>query len=184
MSRRTEIYVLVALLVALAASGYYYFGEPGTAAGRPGIFTADTAFQPLDVQEPQLRLDLLARVRKLEYSGSHRNIFVAMPPPPPQPGGAAAKPERPFVGPRPPPPPPPLVVPAEFFGYASQPHGPRRVAFFTSGDDVLVVAEGDTFLGRFRLDRIGNDFADVEEISSGRHANVPMVQPPPETSEP
>jgi hypothetical protein len=175
MSRRIEIYVLVGLLVALAAAGYYYVSGPSTSAGRPSGFTADANFQPLDIQEPQLRLDLLARVRELQYSGSHRNIFVVAPPPPPP--AAVAKP-----GPTVPPPPPPLVVPAEFFGYASQPHGPRRVAFFTSGDDVLVVAEGDTFLGRFRLNRIGNDSADVEEISSGRHTSMPMVQPPPETA--
>ena len=41
-------------------------------------------------------------------------------------------------------------------------------------------AEGDTFLNRFRLVHIGNDSADVEEISTGRHATVQMVQPPPE----
>ena len=55
---------------------------------------------------------------------------------------------------------------------------PKRVAFFLNGDDVLVVQEGSVFMGRFRLDKIGNDSADVEEVSSGRHATVPMVQPP------
>jgi hypothetical protein len=55
---------------------------------------------------------------------------------------------------------------------------PRRLAFFLNGDDVIVVQEGSVFLSRFRLDKIGNDSADVEEISSGRHATVPMVQPP------
>jgi len=121
-------------------------------------------------------LDLLKKLQKLEYSGSHRNIFVAAPPPPPKPPGGETKPT--FVGPMPLPPPPPPQVPAEFFGYASQPRTGRRVGFFTSGDDILVVAEGATFLGRFRLVRIGNESADVEEISSGRHVMVPMVQPP------
>jgi len=45
---------------------------------------------------------------------------------------------------------------------------PRRLAFFLNGDDVIVVQEGSVFLSRFRLDKIGNDSADVEEISSGR----------------
>ena len=53
----------------------------------------------------------------------------------------------------------------------------KRLAFFLDGDDVLVVEEGSVFLNRFRLDKIGNDSADVEEISSGRHATVQMVQP-------
>jgi hypothetical protein len=47
-----------------------------------------------------------------------------------------------------------------------------------SGEDVIVVAEGDTFLNRFRLVRIGNDSADVEEIATGRDANVALEQLP------
>ena len=53
----------------------------------------------------------------------------------------------------------------------------KRVAFFLNGDEVLVVEEGSVFLDRYRLDKIGNDSADVEETSSGRHATVQMVQP-------
>ena len=134
-----------------------------------GVLASDSKFQPLDVQEPRLHTELLERIRKLEYSGTHRNIFVAAPPPPRTGRGAAWRrslSER-FVGPQLPPPPPPLQVPAEFFGYATRPVSGKRVAFFTSGDDVLVVPEGDTFLGRFRLIHIGNDSADVEEIATG-----------------
>ena len=53
----------------------------------------------------------------------------------------------------------------------------KRVAFFLQGDDVLVVEEGSVFMSRYRLDKINNDSADVEETSSGRHATVPMTQP-------
>jgi hypothetical protein len=165
-------------MLLVAYSGYYYFSSRTQVAGLPGVFAADTKFQPLDVQEPRLHLDLLDKIRKTEYSGSHRNIFSAAPPPAEQPKTEAST----FVGPRPAPPPPPVQVPGEFFGYAWRPHSEKRVAFFTSGDDVLVVHEGDTFLGGFRLDRIGNDSADVEEISSGRHATVPLVQPPDQSS--
>jgi hypothetical protein len=41
-----------------------------------------------------------------------------------------------------------------------------------------VFAEGDKFLNTFRLIHIGNESADVEEISSGRHATVQLVEPP------
>ena len=156
--------------------------EAGARLGLSGVLAADSKFEPLDVQEPSLRLDQLDRLRKLEYSGSHRNIFVAGAPPLPKPGGEAAADARPFIGPKLPPPPPPLQIPAEFFGYASQPTSGKRVAFFTSGDDVLVVAEGDKFLNSFRLIHIGNESADVEEISSGRHATVQLVQPPDQGS--
>ncbi len=177
MSRRIQSYVLAGLLVILAI--VLLRSRHSEVASIPGVFAADAQYQPLDVQEPQLRVDLLQKIRKLEYAGVHRNIFLAAPPPLPVPAGQkAAKAAEVFVGPRLPPPPPPLQVPAEFFGYASERESGRRLAFFTSGDDVLVVAEGDTFLNRFRLIHIGNDSADVEEISSGRHAMIPMVQPP------
>jgi hypothetical protein len=178
--RRTEIYLLVGLGLVLAAVLYSSLRSPES--GGPGVFAENSSFRPLDVQEPQLHLDRLDKLRHLEYTGNHRNIFLAVPPPVALPAGqqALAKPPAPFVGPKVPPPPPPVQVPAEFFGYATRGASGRRVAFFTSGDDVLVVAEGDTFLGRFRLVHIGNDNADIEEIASGRHATVPMVQPPAE----
>jgi len=178
MTRRTEMYVFAGLIVVLIGALYYFFSSRSDGNGMPGVIAADTKFQPLDVQEPALRMDLLEKIRKLEYSGSHRNIFVAAPPPPPKPLAPTGPSAAAFIGPKPPAPPGPLQVPAEFFGYASQVHGGRKVAFFTSGDDVLVVGEGETFLGRFRLDHIGNESADVEEISTGQHATVELVQPP------
>jgi hypothetical protein len=178
MSERTKVYALAALLVVLVVVAYFYVFDRTTVPGLPGVLAADTKFEPLDVHEPSLRLDELDRLRKLEYAGSHRNIFVAGLPPVPKPVGQALADTRPFVGPKLPPPPPPLQIPAEFFGYASQPHTGKRVAFFTSNDDVLVVAEGDKFLNIYRLVHIGNESADVEEISTGRHATVPLVEPP------
>lgn len=180
MRGRRELYILGALLLALVGAGYYFFAGHDSGTGLPGVFAEDKKFEPLDIREPGLRMDLLERIQKLQYEGSHRNIFVTAPiPPPVKQGAAVAEAPHPFVGPQVPPPPPPVQVPAEFFGFAAPTNGGRRVAFFTSGEDVLVVAEGDTFLGRFRLDRINNDNADVEEVSSGRHATVPLVQPPP-----
>jgi hypothetical protein len=177
MSRRNEIYLLLVLLVVLGGALYYFEGR-NPSDSTPRVVAADTKFQPLDVEEPQLRVDLLAKLQKLEYTGSHRNIFLAEAPPPPP---TQAQPQQPavrFVGPRQPPPPPPVQVPGELFGYALEPATGHRVAFFTEGDDVLVVAEGATFLGRFRLVHVTDASADVEEISDGRHAVVPMAQPP------
>lgn len=173
MSKRNEIYVLVGLLLVAAVA---YFLSRSDTPGVKGVQAADTKFHPLSVDEPQLRLDLLEKIKKLEYSGSHRNIFTFGPPPPPPKTAAQIAQER-FrkQGPEPPPPPPPVSVPAQLFGYASMPDSGKRVAFFLDGDDVLVVEEGSVFLNRFRLDKIGNDSADVEEISSGRHATVQMV---------
>jgi hypothetical protein len=177
MSRRTQIWILVALAVVLVA---VYLANRTQMPGLQGVLASDGKFQPLNVDEPQLRLDLLEKLQKLQYPpGSHRNIFsaVALPVEPTPAERARLEHQYPTV-PHPPPP-PPVEVPAQFFGYASMPSSPRRLAFFLNGDDVLVVQEGSVFLTRFRLDKIGNDSADVEEVSSGRHATVQMVQPPP-----
>jgi hypothetical protein len=85
--------------------------------------------------------------------------------------------EHKTYGPQVAPPPPPVSVPATLFGFASMPRNGKRVAFFLEGEDVLVVNEGAVFLNRFRLDKIGNDSADVEEISSQRHVTVQMTAP-------
>jgi hypothetical protein len=176
VKRRVEI---VALAVLLVVAGGIYLSSRSSGTGLPGITAADEKFQPLSVREPQLRLDEVAQLQKLDYKGTHRNIFVATPPPPePTPAdlaAAAAKSHVPY-GPPLPPPDPPLVVPAQFFGYAFSKSG-RRVAFFTSGDDVLVVPEGDTFMNRYRVAKIGTDSVDVDEVSSGKHARMPMLQP-------
>ena len=183
MPQRAQIYVLTGLLVLLAGSLYFAFFSGHTQApGVQGVPVANMKFVPLDVQEPELRIAQLQKLRKLEYSGAHRNIFIAAAPPPPPQTAAQIAAQRPFVGPRLPPPPPPLQIPAEYFGFSSEPRTGKRVAFFTSGEDVLVVPEGDTFLNRFRLVHIGNDSADVEETASGRHATVPMVKPPDQNS--
>ena len=177
MSRRTQIWILVVLLGVLAA---VYLANRSQMPGLQGVLASDSKFQPLNVDEPQLRLDLLAKLQKLQYPpGPHRNIFSAVALPVVPTAAEIAKANHHYPGVDRPPPPPPVEVPAQFFGYASMPSSPRRLAFFLNGDDVLVVQEGSVFLTRFRLDKIGNDSADVEEISSGRHATVQMVQPPP-----
>jgi hypothetical protein len=175
MSQRTRVSLLLAVLLALAGALFHgHNDEPS----QPSVLSADTRFQPLTVKEPELRIDLLEQLQKAEYTGSRRNIFLAEAAPAPiDATKALVVAPPPFVGPHPPPPPPPVQVPAEFFGYETVASG-KRVAFFKNGDDVLVVAEGDKFLNLYRLVRIGNDSADVVEISSDRHAAVPLVQPP------
>src|ERR1700683_3012880 len=178
MSRRTQIGALLGLVILLVVG---YIPNRPKMPGLQGVLASASSFQPLNVDEPELRLDLLAKLQKLDYpAGAHRDIFsaVALPPrltPAQQAEADRQKHQYPTV--QHPPPPPPVEVPAQFFGYASMRSSPHRLAFFLNGDEVLVVQEGSVFLGRFRLDKIGNDSADVEEVSSGRHASVPMVAP-------
>ena len=178
MSKRTQTYVLGALLVILLYFVYSFVFSKDASSGLQGVLASDAKFQPINVDEPYLRVDLLEKLKKDDYAGAHRNIFAFGPPPPPP--LTAAEIERrdhKIYGPQPPPPPPPVNVGATLFGFAAMPQSGKRVAFFLDGDDVLVVTEGAVFLNRFRLDKIGNDSADVEEISSQRHVTVQMVAP-------
>ena len=177
--KRIKQYVLGGLIVVLLAVAYYYWRGPGISVSP--VIAADVKFEPLDVQEPHLRLDLLENLQKLEYTGTHRNIFSAIPPPVAPTAAEKAREERSFVGPRPLPPPPPFQPPVQFFGTATMTRSGKKVAFFTSGDDVLVVEEGSVFLNLYRLVEIGNDTALIQEISSGRETTISMVQP--DTSE-
>jgi len=83
---------------------------------------------------------------------------------------------RKFVGPVPLPPPPPPTLPPnmKFFGYGTVPNGTSRRAFLADGDDVYIVAEGDTLLGRYRIVRVNNSNLEFEEISSGRRNTVSL----------
>ena len=87
MSRRTQIYVLVGLLVC--ARGAAVFHDYRGQSRRAPAWSPPMASSSLSMfASRELRLDLLAKLQKLEYSGTHRNIFVAAPPPPPQPAQA------------------------------------------------------------------------------------------------
>ncbi len=60
----------------------------------------------------------------------------------------------------------------KFFGYGTMPNGTSRRAFLTDGDEVYIVGEGDTLLGKFRVMKIGNANLDFEEIASGRRGST------------
>jgi len=80
----------------------------------------------------------------------------------------------------PPPPPPPPVIPPnlKFFGYGTVPNGTSRRAFFSDGDEVYIIAEGETLLGKYRIIKINNNNLEFEEVSSGRRNTTPLVEEP------
>jgi hypothetical protein len=178
MTRRTQLVIFGVLLAVLAATLFnVYRTRYSSAEDTPQPVTLDAKFTPLGVDNPALRLDILKRFLELEYKGVHRNIFSATPPPPPTP-----PPSREVtVAPAPPPGPPPLAVDAKYFGYVSDFGGNHRRAFFATNnnEDVIIAGEGDTFLGRFRVVRLTNTTADVEEVSSGRRATLTLEEPSP-----
>src|SRR5579863_448750 len=179
MTRRTQFIVLVVLLAVLAATAvnFYRARYSSPEEALPPI-SPDARFTPLGVDNPALRLDILKRFLALEYKGVHRSIFSAALPPPPAP---PPSPQPVNVVPIQPAGPPPLTVDAKYFGYVSDFCGNHPRAFFStsSGEDIIIAGEGDTFLGRFRVVHLTNTTADVEEVSTGRRATLTLEEPSP-----
>src|SRR5439155_34978 len=129
----------------------------------------------LSVENPSLHTAPVERARKTEYKSSGRNIFSRELPPPPQ----APRPKVPV-----PIPPVPQVIeppkvsplPVKFFGFGTIPNGTARVAFFSDGEDVYVVGEGELLLNRFRIIRIGNSNVEYEEVSNGLRGTAPLEE--------
>lgn len=171
MKQKHQIGVFLGLVVIAAVVWF------GSYRGRPvvgGLYLKDEfAF---NIENPQIRLDQIERARKTEYKSSGRNPFSPIQALPPHVAHLDKKPER--IGPDPPPPPPPLTLPSnvKFYGFGTVPNGTSRLAFFTDGEQVYVVAEGEVLLKRFRILRIGNASVEFEEISSGRTATAPLEE--------
>jgi hypothetical protein len=178
MTRQTQFIILGVLLAVLAVSSIYLYRTNYSAQGdTPQPVSQDARFTPLPVDNPALRLDILKRFLALEYKGVHRSIFSATLPPPPAPPPS----KQVNVAPAIPSGPPPLTVDAKYFGYVSDYGGSHRRAFFatTNNEDVIIAGEGDTFMGRFRVVRLTNTTADVEEVSSGRRTTLTLEEPSP-----
>jgi len=178
MSSGRQNTTLGVLLVVLAGAGYYvYEARFASQEGAPPPVAVDARFSPLNVDNPALRLDILQRFLALEYKGVHRSIFSASLPPPPAPPPT----KQVVVDPGPPPGPPPLVVDAKYFGYVSDYSGSHRRAFFATNnnDDVVIAGEGDTLMGRFRVVRLTNTTAEMEEVSSGRRTTLTLEESSP-----
>lgn len=173
MSNRVKLILLAVLLAIFAVVLYLNWGR---APQLLGIQASDARFMPLDVDSPALKGYLLQRIRDFKYSGRHDNIFVYRAPRQPAPVVPVRDPN---LSPEPPPGPPPLVLPYRFFGYVMNlPSGNRR-GFFQNGEDIFIAAEGETLQNRFRVLRITNNSAEVEEIASGHRATVQIEEAPP-----
>lgn len=177
MNQKSQITVLVVLLVVAALVWHFRPSNPAV--------IADTAafvqnYPPLAVDNPQLHWWKLEASRKSEYKSNGRNIFspvapfLSSPSPKqnPKPGDSNSVPPS-----QPAPPPPTLTV--KFFGYGTVPVGGTRRAFFTDGDEVFIVGEGETLLGRYRILKIGNANLEFEEISTGRRGSAVLEEQGP-----
>jgi hypothetical protein len=180
VKQKKQLAALVVLLLIAGVIWLAYFDHD-----RP-VVTADAGAaaqnpQLLSVENPSLHIYGVEKARKTEYKSGGRNIFSRELPPPPVP-----KPDKnhPVTVQAPPPPPPPPTVaplPVKFYGYGTVANGTSRRAFFTDGDDIYIVGEGELLLNRFRILKIGNANLEYEEVSSGLRgtANLEEQGAPP-----
>jgi hypothetical protein len=166
MSQQRKLALLLVLIAAAAAAWFWSSRQTPQAAGPSTLISGYT---PMNVDNPAIPWWKINRVQGTEYKSSGRNPFSDVPPPPPP--AAVLKPgDKGYTPPPPPPPPPPPELPPnmKFFGYGTVPNGTAKRAFLSDGDEVYIVAEGDTLLGRYRVTKIGNATLEFVEISSGR----------------
>jgi hypothetical protein len=177
MSSKQKRIILLAGLGVVFLYVIYVSNRPSEIA--QVVSSADEKFRPIAVENPALKLELLERLKKLQYQGSHRNIFSSVAPPPESavPPPVIAPP--PITAPGGPSGPAPLVVPATFYGFVTDAQTGMRRAFFMEGENVYIIAVGEMLLGRYRLIRIGNSSVELEETSSGRRATLTMEEPNP-----
>jgi hypothetical protein len=173
MKQKLQIGVLVGLVIVLAGIGWYF--NRSTPVVSLSAASVSQSYAPLGVESPAPRFWEIEQSRKTEYTKTVRNIFDPKAPPPTQDVKKedAAKPYR-KKGPELPAPPQPPLLPLTFFGYGTVPNGTSRRAFLTNKEDIYIVAEGDTLLGRFRILKINNANLEFEEISTGLKNTAPL----------
>jgi hypothetical protein len=176
MKEQTKGILLACLIVVAAFVWYLERRDSSTEVASSQIAGDLTSYKPLAVENPALQREKQAASRKTEYKGGGRDLFSEMAPPPVV---VAQKEERhAAVGPVPLPPPPPPALPGnvKFFGYGTVPNGSAKRAFLSDGEQIYIVAEGDTLLGKYRVVKIGNANLDFEEIASGRRGSAALTE--------
>lgn len=177
MKQSQQLAVLGGLLV-LAVGVWYWRSVASGMTPQPSA-VRKAAYAPLGVENPGLHRDKLEASRSTTYKGGGRDLFSESAPPPPLPPKVVPTPQPTQAQPAPQAPPlPTLPANMKFFGYGTVSNGTSRRAFLTDGDQVFIVGEGDTLLGRYRVLKIGNANLDFEEISTGRRNSVPLQEQP------
>jgi hypothetical protein len=178
MTQKKQLIVLLVLLV-VAGTIWYWFYRDRTSAPAGTVSVAEN-FPLLPIENPSIHHDGLERARKTEYKGKGIDIFSLIRVSPvlqTHPAPDSSAPKTPVI----PDPPKVAALPVKFFGYGTVPNGTVRRAFFTDGEDVYIISEGEVLLNRFRILKVNNTSLDYEEISSGLHgtANLEEQGAPP-----
>jgi hypothetical protein len=71
-------------------------------------------------------------------------------------------------------PPPTVIINLKFFGTKTDLRYKSRQGFFADGDEVYLASEGDLVANRYRILRIGDSSAEVEELSSKTRRQISL----------
>ncbi len=134
--------------------------------------------------DPTLRLDLFAKVQKVELAGGSRNLFQFSVAPPPKPVELPKGKEPKVIpqslvsvaqpsGPAPPPPPPPISL--KFYGFSTVRNSGRKTAYFLDGDEILSGVEGDVLKRRYKVVKIGPNSVLMEDTNAKHQQSLPLV---------
>ncbi|MDE2665194.1 MAG: hypothetical protein OXI69_03495 [Acidobacteriota bacterium] len=132
----------------------------------------------------------LGRMEKIEPSLA-RNMFAFYTPPPstdpnggtsrqpPRSGSRTGAGKRPFVpGGASSPGRKAVDIPLKYYGFRKDPLGKKRQAFLADGDDLYLAWEGEVVANRFRIHRITDTMAEVEEVASRTRKRLNLELPP------
>jgi len=177
MKKKNEVIVLIVLVVVAGLVWAFEWNRE-----TPAVQVANSIgnYKPLAEEDPQIRWPELERARKTDYKSNGRNPFSVIAPPTPKEIDDNRKLEEARTRNTTPvvvtPQPTVAVLPPnfKFFGYGTIPVGSTRRAFFSDGDNIYIVLEGDTLLGRYRILKVGNTNLEFQEISSGLHGTAPL----------
>ncbi|GAC1618199.1 MAG: hypothetical protein NVS9B13_05820 [Candidatus Acidiferrum sp.] len=173
MKQKKQIAVLVGLMAALMLVWYLNFSKPPASIGTQAF---SEEYKPMGIPDPTPHP--VDDTRKTEYTKTVRNIFAVYVPPPRITAQAHVYRKTTVEQPAPLPP-PTLPANLKFFGYGTVPIDGARRAFFTDGEEVFIVGEGETLLGRYRVLKVGNANLEFEEIDSGRRGTAPLEEQAP-----
>ncbi|MCI0621937.1 MAG: hypothetical protein L0387_09745 [Acidobacteria bacterium] len=73
-----------------------------------------------------------------------------------------------------PPQPPAVIINLKFFGTKTDLLQKSRQGFFVDGDEVYLASEGDLVANRYRILRIGDSSAEIEELSSKTRRQISL----------
>ncbi len=171
MSQKRKAAVL-GVLIVMAALVFYFYAK-GPSLPNTATLIEKQPYIPLPVENPELQRWKLNASHKTEYKSNGRDLFSESLPPARQPK-KIEPPREPVRVVAADPPPPTLPGNVKFFGYGTVPNGTAKRAFLSDGEEVYIVGEGDTFLGRFRIIRIGNASLEFEETTTGRRNSATL----------